>query len=126
MLFRNRPIGFLVVLDRIDNARPFGEDDERLLQAFAASAATAVATAQTATDEALRRAIEASEAERGRWARELHDETLQQLAGLRVLLSGARRSADPPRIDAALGTALELITDGIADLRGLIADLRPA
>ena len=33
-----------------------------------------------------------------RWARELHDETLQQLAGLRVLLSGARRSGDPERI----------------------------
>jgi signal transduction histidine kinase len=126
MLFRNRPVGFLVVLDRMGGDRPFGEDDERLLQAFAASAATAVATAQTAGDAALRRSIEASEAERGRWARELHDETLQHMAGLRVLLSGARRSGDPGRVGVALDEAIELLTDGIANLRALITDLRPA
>jgi signal transduction histidine kinase len=125
MLFRHRAVGFLLVMDRAAG-QPFREDDERLLQAFAASAATAVATAQTATDAALRRSIEASEAERARWARELHDETLQQLAGVRMLLSGARRSRDPERIAAALDDAIDMITAGIADLRGLIADLRPA
>ena len=84
-------------MDR-DGGEPFREDDERLLQAFAASAATAVATAQSADDAALRRSIAASEAERARWARELHDETLQQLAGLRVLL--ARRAPQRrPRAD---------------------------
>jgi signal transduction histidine kinase len=119
--FRNRPLGSLKVY-----GGPFGAEDERLLQAFAASAATAVATAQNATEEALRRAIEASEAERGRWARELHDETLQQFAGLRMLLSGARRSSDRERVDAALETALERISTGIGDLRALITDLRPA
>lgn len=126
MQFRNRAVGFLVVIDRLGDGRAFGEDDERLLQAFAASAATAVATAQTASDDALRRSIEASEVERARWARELHDETLQQLAGLRVLLSGARRSGDPERIGAALDEAIELLAGGIGDLRALITDLRPA
>ena len=126
MQFRNRSVGFLVVIDRVTEGRPFGEDDERLLQAFAASAATAVATAQTATDQALRRSIEASESERARWARELHDETLQHLAGLRVLLAGARRSGDAERIGAALDEAVDLLADGIADLRALITDLRPA
>ncbi len=125
MLFRSRPVGFLLVLDR-SGGRPFSDEDERLLEAFAAGAATAVATAQTAGDETLRRAIEASEAERGRWARELHDDTLQHLAGLRVLLSGARRSGDPQRMATAVGEALELLGSGIADLRALIADLRPA
>src|SRR4051794_27956681 len=126
MLFRNRPVGFLVVMDRMSGGRAFGEDDERLLQAFAASAAIAVATAQTAGDEALRRSIEASESERSRWARELHDETLQQLAGLRVLLAGARRSGDAERAFAAIDEAVELLGDGIADLRALITELRPA
>jgi GAF domain-containing protein len=41
MAFRNRPVGFLVVMDRMGDDRPFNEEDERLLQAFVASAATA-------------------------------------------------------------------------------------
>jgi signal transduction histidine kinase len=126
MVFRDRPVGFLVVTDRLSGGRPFNEEDERLLQAFAASAATAVATAQNASEEALRRSIEASESERTRWARELHDETLQQLAGLRVALAGARRSGDPERMANAIDNALDQITTGIADLRSLITELRPA
>jgi signal transduction histidine kinase len=126
MSFRNRSVGFLVVFDRLGGDRPFNEEDERLLEAFAASAAIAVATAQHAGDEALRRSLEASERERGRWARELHDDTLQQLAGLRVLLSSARRSGDQARIDSVIGEAIEHITTSIGDLRSLITDLRPA
>jgi signal transduction histidine kinase len=126
MSFRNSIIGFLSAFDRLAGDGAFTEEDERLLQAFAASAATAVATAQTASDEALRRSIKASEEERQRWARELHDETLQELAGLKVLLSGARRSDDPGRLDGAVDQALDMITHGIANLRALITDLRPA
>ena len=126
MSFRNRAVGFLIVFDRLRGDRPFNEEDERLLEAFAASAAVAVATAQSAGDEALRRSLEASEQERSRWARELHDETLQQFAGLRVLLSAARRSGDRDRIDTAMTEAIEHITTSIGDLRSLITDLRPA
>jgi signal transduction histidine kinase len=126
MVFRNRPIGFLSVFDRQSGDGAFTEEDERLLQAFAASAATAVATAQNASNEALQRSVQASEHERRRWARELHDETLQDLAGLKVLLSGARRSEDPARLDDAIDQAIELITIGIANLRSLITELRPA
>jgi signal transduction histidine kinase len=126
MIFQNRAIGYLSALDRIGGDGRFTEEDERLLQAFAASAATAVATAQTAGAEALRRSLHASEEERRRWARELHDETLQELAGLKVLLAGARRSEESERMKAALGQAIELLTHGIANLRALITDLRPA
>lgn len=126
MVFRNRSIGFLSAFDRLGGDGAFSEEDERLLQAFAASAATAVATAQSATNEALQRSVEGSEQERRRWARELHDETLQELAGLKVLLSGARRSTDRARLDAAVDQAIAMITDGIANLRALITDVRPA
>jgi signal transduction histidine kinase len=121
LVFRGRALGVIEAFDREDGA-DFSADDERLLLSFAASAATAVATAQTAANEALRRSMQASERERSRWARELHDDTLQQLAGLKMLLSAARRqgSLEP------LGIAIDQIDAIIAELRRLIADLRPA
>jgi signal transduction histidine kinase len=126
LLFRGQGLGVLVVLDRIEGDEPFTEDDVRVLEAFASSAAIALATAQNAAAEALRRSIEASEDERRRWARELHDETLQELAGLRLLLGGARQSNDPAGLAAAVDEATELIGMGVANLRALITDLRPA
>ncbi len=126
MIFRNEPIGVLTVLDRMEGHEPYTAEHVRLLEAFAASAATAVATAQRAADEGLRRSLAASEAERGRWARELHDETLQELAGLRVMLSAARRGDDPKRWRAAMDDAVELIGGAVQSLRALITDLRPA
>jgi signal transduction histidine kinase len=126
MMFRNRAIGFLSAFDRISGDGTFTEEDERLLQAFAASAATAVVTAQSASNEALQRSVQASEHERRRWARELHDETLQELAGLKVLLSTARRDEDRARLDAAVDEAVDMLGHSIANLRALITDLRPA
>ena len=69
----------------------FTAADEQLLRAFAASAANAVAIRRSVEAERLRSAIAAADAERGRWARELHDETLQALGGLRVLLASTLR-----------------------------------
>ena len=46
-------------------------------------------TAKSVEQDRLRQSINASEQERRRWARELHDETLQGLGGLRILLSSA-------------------------------------
>jgi signal transduction histidine kinase len=126
LLHRGRAIGLLAAFDRLQDGPEFSADDERLLLAFAATAATAVATGQNVVSHSMQGSIRASEAERRRWARELHDETLQELGGLRVLLSAARRSTDPERLDEALGQALDLVTGGIANLRALIADLRPA
>ena len=126
MVFRSETVGFLMVFDRVEGDAAFTAEDERLLEAFAAAAATAVATAQRATHEATRRSLAASEAERSRWARELHDETLQELAGLRVLLSSARRSPDTARWRSAMDDAVELIGGAVHNLRALITDLRPA
>jgi signal transduction histidine kinase len=77
-------------------------------------------------DVPLRRSIAAAEEERRRWARELHDETLQGLAGLRVMLSTARRGHDVAALHAALDTAVAQLTDEIVNLRSLITELRPA
>jgi signal transduction histidine kinase len=125
LVFRGRAYGALVAVDRIDGGR-FTAEHQRLLEAFAASAATAVATAQSAADERRRQTLAAAEAERGRWARELHDETLQSLAALRLMLVGARRGAQIDAITETVGEAVEQLEADIATLRGLIADLRPA
>jgi signal transduction histidine kinase len=75
---------------------------------------------------ALRNAIQAAEHERARWARELHDETLQDLAALRVSLSAALRRSSPEALERAVGDAVVQIGGQIEGLRGLIAELRPA
>ena len=93
---------------------------------FAASAATAVATAKTVERERLRDSLKAAESERRRWARELHDETLQGLAGLQVLLSSAGPAADRATVDEAVGLAVGQIQEQIEGLRTLITELRPA
>jgi two-component system, NarL family, sensor histidine kinase DevS len=126
LMYRGEALGVLSVFDRIGSDARFTQDDQFLLEAFAAQAATAVATAQTAATDRLRRSLEASESERRRWARELHDETLQALAGLKVLLSGAIRLEDVEGMRARMREAVGQLTHDIESLRGLIAELRPA
>ncbi len=101
LVYRGTALGVLCAFDRHAGGE-LTADDERLLAGFAASAAIAVATAQRVAEQGLRRSIEASERERTRWARELHDETLQELAGLKVLLASARPSTPDETFDAAI------------------------
>ena len=124
LIFRNEAPGVLVALN--PEGREFSADDERLLASFATSAASAVVTARSVTRDQMRARDAATEHERRRWARELHDETLQGLGALRVLLSAARRSDDPRTWRAALDDAVGQLEVEIANLRGIIADVRPA
>jgi two-component system, NarL family, sensor histidine kinase DevS len=121
--YRSETLGVLNAFDR-GGGEEFRKDDQQLLEGFAASAATAVATAQSVAEHRLHDSLEATERERGRWARELHDEALQSMAGLRVLLSTARR-ADSAEIDSLLSRGLDQVDNAIAEMRRLIADLRP-
>jgi signal transduction histidine kinase len=71
-------------------------------------------------------AIAAAEQERSRWARELHDETLQALAVLRMRLASALREDSAETLRKAAQAAVEQIDDEIVKLRRLITELRPA
>jgi signal transduction histidine kinase len=126
LTFRGETYGVLVAMDRLDDGPAFTAHDQALLEAFAASAATALATAQAAATERRSQRLAAAEQERSRWARELHDETLQGLAALRLGLSSALRGGRPDAIADAVGEAVSQLEGEIASLRLLITDLRPA
>lgn len=125
LAFRGRGLGVLVAFDRIGAELEFGAEQEELLLAFAASAATAVATAQSVEHQRLRESMASAEQERRRWARELHDETLQGLAGLQMLLSSALRG-DASGLEQTVRTVVEQVGTEIGKLRMLITELRPA
>ncbi len=79
------------------------------------------------THQLLGRVITAQEDERARLARELHDEIGQMLTALQLSLDRLAKSLPP---DAAtsrerLGSVRELSAQTLADLRRVIADLRP-
>jgi signal transduction histidine kinase len=128
LLFRGRAVGTLVAVDR-EAGGDFDEEDLRLLQAFAATAAIAVATAQSVAAERLQQQVEVAEDERRRWAQELHDGVLQSLAAVRISLAAALQGRSEER-DAQIERAAELTVEGLEDqiteLSRLINDLRPA
>ncbi len=124
LVFRSQAVGILIAADKRGGPE-FTAEDARLLESFAATAAVSVHTATSVAEERLRHSIEASEQERGRWARELHDETLQGLGGLQMLLSSALRGSDPERLEGAVRDAVQQIGIEIANLRALIIELRP-
>ncbi|MEA2442315.1 MAG: hypothetical protein QOH76_3739 [Thermoleophilaceae bacterium] len=122
LVFKGRALGVLVAYDHEQGAGTFMMSEQQLLTSFAASAAIAVGTAKTVAQEHLRHSIQAAELERRRWARELHDETLQGLGALNVLLSAGLHGD----LEDSARKALGFIEEQIASLRSLISDLRPA
>ena len=86
LIFHGETLGVLAGING-EGERRFDDEDEQLLMSVAASAATAVATAQSVAAARLRLSVEAADQARARWARELHDETLQGLTGVRMVLS---------------------------------------
>lgn len=126
MYYRRSAIGVLAAFDRAYAGEQFSVADEQLLRTFAASAANAVAVKRSVDTERLRATIAAADAERRRWARDLHDQTLQALGGLRVLLATALRREDSDLNEQAIRQAIADIEVETNNLRGIITDLRPS
>jgi signal transduction histidine kinase len=126
LVFRGSAHGVLVAIDRLTGGPGFSTSDRRLLEGFASSAATAVATAQAVRQDRRAERLAASEQERARWARELHDETLQGIAAIRVRLETARQAGDPEALERAVAQTIDQLRTEATSLRALITELRPA
>ncbi len=119
-------VGVLAVFHRLEFDSAFSPDDVLALESFATSASTSIYATESMEDEKLRLSIVSSERERRRWARELHDETLQELGALNVMLDSALQVDDEQAARAALSQANDQVEGVIAGLQGLITELRPA
>ena len=126
LVFRARSYGVLIAIDRLRGGPAFTPDDQRLLEAFAASVATALASAQATAAERRSQRLAAAERERERWARELHDQTLQALAAVRIALGSQLRARNPERMGQVIADAVRQLDSEMAGLRSLITELRPA
>jgi signal transduction histidine kinase len=116
--------GGLVIAAREDGG--FRDPDRRALSAFAANVAQRLAAERSVEITRLRFGMEARERERTRWAREIHDETVQGLGALRLQLANARDLGNEDALSTAVDTVLEGLGQEIDGLRHLITELRPA
>jgi len=116
--------GGLIIALRTDGG--FRGPDRDALSAFATSVAQRLAAERSVEIERLRYGMEARERERTRWAREIHDESIQGIGALRLQLANARDLDDRQALSSAVDTVLEGLGHEIDGLRHLITELRPA
>jgi signal transduction histidine kinase len=107
-------------------AGSFTEEDEEIVRLLAAQAAVAIENAGSVQRDALRRAVQAQEAERRRLARELHDETGQALMSILLGLSAVERAESAEAARAAAGELRELVVETLQAVRRLAVELRPS
>jgi signal transduction histidine kinase len=136
MLQEGELIGALFVFARGEQ-RQFSDDEIVFLRAISDQAATAVANArlyeslrqeERARADLLRGLISAQEDERKRIARELHDETSQELGALMVELESAilAQAAGVVPNGQHLQSAKSIARRMMLEIRRLVSDLRPA
>jgi two-component system NarL family sensor kinase len=79
---------------------------------------------QVSRNRLLKRSVEASDLERRRIARDLHDEVIQGLSGLGYALE-SEEVHGPPEQRRVLGVARKILQDSVRALRAMISELYP-
>jgi len=120
-----RPIGIVVVHDKLGREARFSDADLRVAEIFAARAAVAVDLSERVARDTVRRVIEAQELERRRLARELHDETGQALTSILLGLKGIRAARSDEEAERNEAELRELVVQALQDVRSLAVELRP-
>ncbi len=126
LIARDQVIGVLEIHDKEGPDARFSADDLRLAETFAARAAVAVELSQRVARDAVRRVVQAQEAERSRLARELHDETGQALTSILLGLKPLEEALADHPARAALAELREQVVSALQDVRRLAVELRPA
>ncbi|THV29160.1 GAF domain-containing sensor histidine kinase [Glycomyces paridis] len=119
----SRTIGIVVLTN--DLGRPgFSEADTELIELLASHAAIAITNARLYERSRELTVVE----ERNRLARELHDAVMQRLFSLRLSARAAAKLVpiDPDAAASRLEEVETLAAEAIAELRGVIVELRPA
>lgn len=114
----------LGVLDVVDGATGFAEDDIRILSQFADQAAVAIENARLKEEAERGIVIE----ERQRLAHELHDSVTQALYSIALFADAARMALDRGQTDVGkshLDQLRELSREAMRELRLLIFELHP-
>jgi two-component system, NarL family, sensor histidine kinase UhpB len=109
---------------RVPESPLVDRDLERVIHTFNGML-DALASYRRRLREVAGRALQAEEEERKRVSRELHDETAQALAALRIRLHVALESPDAARREAVLEEVREGITEALDGVRRMARGLRP-
>ncbi len=119
---KNRIIGNLYLTDKVD-AGQFSDDDQRLVELFAAHAGVAIENAR------LHEAVQhlAVVDERDRIGKDLHDGIIQSLYAISLSLEDVPEmmAGDRDEAVARVDRAIDSLNAAIADLRHFVVGLRP-
>jgi signal transduction histidine kinase len=126
LIVRGRAIGVLAAHDKLGQDVRFTDTDLRLAETFAMRGALAVDLSERIARDSLRRVVEAQELERGRLARELHDETGQALTSILLGLKALEEKLDDAGSRASVAELRELVVATLQDVRRLAVELRPS
>ncbi len=125
LVARGRSIGVIGAHDKDGEDPRFSDDDLRLAETFATRAAVAVDLSARVAGDALRRVVEAQELERRRLARELHDQTGQELTSVLLGLKAVEEAKSDCERAEALAAVREQVVETLHDVRRLAVELRP-
>ncbi len=125
LVARARPIGVIVAHDKEGADPRFTDADLRLAETFAPRAAVAVDQSARVAVDALRRVVEAQELERRRLARELHDQTGQELTSVLLGLKAVEDAKTDEERAEALASVRGQVVETLHDVRRLAVELRP-
>jgi signal transduction histidine kinase len=126
LVFHKRSIGVVSAFNKNGPDPRFSDDDLRLAEAFATRAALAVHLSERVARETVDAILEAQEAERGRIARELHDETGSALTAVLLGLAAIDAADTLPEAHEASKALQETARGTLENVGRLAFALRPA